>query len=109
MPFSFEDTVIPHKYIPDAVMNLLLAMYDGEKNDEVYGGELVVEGKEAMVGLIRFHIRTVNIALTLCLLHCEGSETDGRDFRRYTLNEEGRNAITTPNYRPLIIDHLKSH
>ena len=77
---------------------------DGEER------ELVTEAGEAWYGHNRTSIATVNRLLRLCLLHDDGGDGAMGDekFRRYSLNEEGYQIVTDPEYVPLIVKHLSS-
>ncbi len=82
-------------------MERILKWMSSSKDD----GELVVEGREVWYGLHRTNVATVNSLLRLCLIHDE--TINEAPVRRYVLNEEGRAIITRPNYKPMIVEHLR--
>jgi hypothetical protein len=77
------------------------------RDDPDADGEIVWEkGAGWWVGNHRTSASVGKGLLQLCLLHDEGGNSE--NFKRYTLNSDGRNIIDNVNYVPTIILSLRT-
>lgn len=88
--------------ISNAATHLLTKLVEAE-DDDLYGAEVVCEGRSCYIGLDTVSKATVNELLRLCLLH---SDTEHSSIERYSINEEGRAILADPEYVPQIVPYL---
>lgn len=90
--------------ISKAAMNILVDLRDAEDRDDLYGAEVVCEGRTCFLGLKTVSKSRVYELLRLVLV-CDDSEQGG-GLERYSLNEEGRAMVNDPGYIPKIVPIL---